>query len=217
MDATGGEEVAEADPTQDGELLIALNHADPFAEYETGADDAIAADAQDVRDAGVEALDGQEDEEDASVVEDTGAAWRYTTKAPRVATNITAGRYGDRPAAEYVALCAKFCARFRVGKCSEITMAMLRDELDPCTGVIGQTLLVLLRGDGTLIKEENAVLVYWSFMRRRLRLMAHKVPSSRTKHPVMGAIYRPIIDGRGDVADLTHDEYLWLVKNFDNT
>ena len=208
------------EPVDDADLIRALGEpqGNPFEEHETGDNGGGAYTAADTPDgAGMLPGTSDSDSDDGLSVDDDGGAWEYDVKKPKLQGNVTAGAFGQFAKEEYEALKAKFLARFNVDTLSDITLEMLCDLLDPSTSVIGQTLLMLLTGDGTLIPEGNTHVVFWSFLRRRFSLQALGVASSAATHPIWGRVYGPIIDGDGDVAGLDHDQYLRLLKNMDST
>ena len=87
-------------------------------------------------------------------------------------------------------------------------MDMLRSELDPNRGIVGRMLFDLISAaEDPEVVDEAA---YWSFVQRRLRLMSLGQRSSVTEHPVLGKVFKRLIEG-----NLTHRDYQRLLQNID--
>ena len=153
--------------------------------------------------------DGDDGGAEGADCHDDGSAWNYRYARPTVQTNVSRTCVGDKGRNEYDQLKTKFLGRFRVDDLHDITVDMLRCELDPQTSIFGRTLFDLISGN-----EETGVVdvtMYWAFIVRRLRLMSLRVSSSMTEHPVFGKVYNRVVGG-----PINHDGFRRLLGNIDS-
>ena len=185
---------AVGDAAADRERLVDEADADLNVEYENGDEDGVEFTGP-----------GLDDDE----VEDDGSAWQFGRATPSLACDVPANKFGAYGREEHEELVGKFCSRFQVDEVAQITLDMLLRELDPHLGTFGRTMFDLIAADQK--GKEVDVTIYWEFVMRRLRLMALGVSSSMTEHPVMGKVYKPVVDGR-----LTDKQYQLLLKNIES-